>query len=45
MLARILALMMTAAIGALALEVVFGVHLGISGWVHRVFDAGQFRLL
>ena len=41
MLTRILVLVMSVTIGALALEMVFGVHLGISGWMHRVFDAGH----
>lgn len=44
MLTKVFALAMTMMFGALALEVVFGVHLGISGWVHGVLGAGQMGL-
>jgi hypothetical protein len=45
MLAKVFALAMTVMIGALALEVVFGVHLGISRWVHGVLGASQMGLI
>jgi hypothetical protein len=45
MLTKALALMMTATFAALALEVVFGVHLGISGWVHHVLGGSEFSLI
>lgn len=45
MLTKALALMMTAAFGALALEVVFGVHLGLSGWIHHVLGVSEFSLI
>lgn len=38
MLAKVVALAMTLLIAALALEMVFGVHLGIERWMHRVLD-------
>ena len=44
MLTKVFALAMTMMIGALALEVVFGVHLGISRWVHGVLGVGQAGL-
>ncbi len=45
MLTRLVALIITAAFLALALEVVFGVQLGIGGWVHHILGGGQFSLL
>jgi hypothetical protein len=41
MLTKVMAILMILAVGALVLEVVFGVHLGIAAWVHRVLDTGQ----
>ena len=45
MFTRMLALMTVAMTTALALEMVFGVHLGIEAWMHRVFGAAQFSIL
>lgn len=40
MLARSMVFGVTLLLGALALEVMFGVNLGIANWVHRVLDPG-----
>lgn len=45
MVGKTLAFMMVAAVGALALEVVFGVHLGIADWMHQAFDPGDMNFL
>lgn len=45
MLTKAFAVAMTLMMGALALEVVFGVHLGISSWVHGVLGNGQIALI
>lgn len=44
MFTKIFALMMAAATAALSLEVVFGVHLGIGPWMHRVFEGAHIGL-
>lgn len=45
MLTKSVALIVTLTFAALALEVVFGVHLGIGAWVHGIVGGGQFSLI
>jgi len=45
MLSKTFALVMTLMMGALALELVFGVHLGIQSWVHGILGGGQIALI
>lgn len=45
MVGKTLAFMMVAAVGALALEVVFGIRLGIADWIHHTFDPGEMNFL
>lgn len=42
---KVLAAMAVVAAGALALEVVFGVQLGIEVWMHQALGAARFRIL
>lgn len=45
MLTKTLVLVITLTLGALALEVVFGVHLGIRAWVHGHVGVDQITLV
>lgn len=45
MVTKTLALAVTIAFGALALEVVFGLHLGIQSWVHGLIGDGHISLV
>ncbi len=45
MLTKTLALMMTATFAALTLEVVFGVQLGIQGFIDQVLGGQEFSLV
>jgi hypothetical protein len=45
MLTKAFALIITVTFAALALEVVFGVHLGIASWVDGLLGAGRFALV
>jgi hypothetical protein len=45
MLTKSVAILMTAVFAALALEVVFGVRLGITAWLHAAVGTDGFSLL
>lgn len=45
MIAKTFALLTTAVVAALALELVFGVHLGIAHWVHRVLGPDEWEIV
>lgn len=45
MIAKTFVLLATVVVAALALELVFGVHLGIAYWVHRVLGPDEWDVV